>query len=82
MSGHISVKNVYEALSNKLWKYKLGGWRRNLWKWDCPLKIKLFIWLIAENKILSWKIYRREDGRGLVFVICAKIKENLQNIYL
>jgi hypothetical protein len=26
-SGHISVKNVYEALSNSLWNYKLGGWR-------------------------------------------------------
>jgi hypothetical protein len=35
-SGQISVKNVYEALSNKIWNYKIGGWRRMLWTWDCP----------------------------------------------
>jgi hypothetical protein len=30
MSGHISVKNVYEALSNKLWRFKLGAGGENL----------------------------------------------------
>jgi len=53
--GQITVKNVYLALSKILWKFKTGGWRRKLWKWDCPLKIKLFAWLLAENKILTWK---------------------------
>jgi hypothetical protein len=40
--GQISVKNVYLALSKKLWKFKTRKWRRKLWKWDCPLKIKKF----------------------------------------
>jgi len=43
MLGQISVKNVYEALSNKLWRYKIGGWRSKLWTWDCSLKLKLFV---------------------------------------
>jgi len=46
-SGNISIKNIYEALLNSLWKTKLIGWRRNLWKWECPLKIKLFVWLLV-----------------------------------
>ena len=41
-SGVILVKNIYEALSNQLWKKIQEGWRKKLWKWDCPLKTKLF----------------------------------------
>ena len=51
-SGQITVKNVYEALSNKIWNYKIGGWRIIMWTWDFPLKLKLFVWLSTENKIL------------------------------
>ena len=52
-SGQFSVKNVYNALASKLWKFKIGGSRKKLWSWDCPLKIKLFAWLVVENKILT-----------------------------
>jgi len=52
-SGQISIRKVYSALSKNLWKFKTRGWRRNLWKWDCPMKINLFVWLLAENKILT-----------------------------
>jgi hypothetical protein len=40
--GVILVNNIYEALSNQLWKKIQEGWRKKIWKWDCPLKIKLF----------------------------------------
>jgi hypothetical protein len=63
-SGQISVKNVYEALSNKLWSYKIGGWRRNLWTWDCPLKVKLFFWLVVENKVLTWENLQKKGWKG------------------
>ena len=53
LSGQISVTNIYSTLSKKLWKFKTGGWRRTLWRWDCPLKINLFAWLLAENKSLT-----------------------------
>jgi hypothetical protein len=52
--GMIIVKNVYEAIEKNKHVYLIGGWRKTLWSWDCPLKIKLFTWLVVENKILSW----------------------------
>jgi hypothetical protein len=63
-SGQLSVKNVYNALTKKLWKIKIGGWRRKPWSWDCPQKIKLFSWLVAENKILTWKNLQKRGWTG------------------
>jgi hypothetical protein len=67
-SGQLTVKNVYDALETKQWKNSIGGWRKILWLWDCPLKIKLFVWLVAENKILTWENLqlRGHIGPGLM----------------
>jgi hypothetical protein len=82
-SGQISVKNVYSALSKKLWKFKTGGWRRKLWKWDCPLKIKLFAWLLAENKILTWKNLQKRGwkGPGLCY-LCKNMRESGKHLFV
>jgi hypothetical protein len=52
-SGLISVKNVYTVLTNKLRHHTIGGWKRHLWSWNIPQKIRLFTWLAIENKILT-----------------------------
>jgi hypothetical protein len=31
-SRKLTVKNIYNAVAAKLWKFKIGGWRKNLWK--------------------------------------------------
>jgi hypothetical protein len=53
-TGHLTTKNVYNVLVAELWKNKIGGWRRKLWAWDCRQKIKLFLWLLIEDKLLTW----------------------------
>jgi hypothetical protein len=40
-SGQVSVKNVYLATKNMKWNFMIGGWRKAMWSWDCPLKINL-----------------------------------------
>jgi len=52
--GRPTAKNIYLALEKKKWMTVIGGWKRDLWKWDLAQKIKLFIWLLSENKILTW----------------------------
>jgi hypothetical protein len=49
-TGMISVKNIYLAAENMKTNFHLGGWRRAMWEWNVPLKIKLFTWLLVENK--------------------------------
>ena len=29
-------------------------WAKLTWKWNIPLKLKCFLWLFLENKILNW----------------------------
>jgi hypothetical protein len=53
-SGRISAKNIYLVLAKTFWPNPVEGWRKHLWKWDLTPKIKLFIWLSLENKILIW----------------------------
>jgi len=50
------VKNIYEAIENKKQNKEIGGWRKALWSWEVPLKLKLFNWLMIENKLLTWEI--------------------------
>jgi hypothetical protein len=82
-SGQLMVKNVYNAVATKLWNLKVGGWRRKLWKWDCPLKIKLFTWLVAENKILTWKNLQKRGwvGPGICF-LCKGKRETGKHLFV
>jgi hypothetical protein len=81
--GTISVKNVYVATEKKKWNFVIGGWRKYLWSWDCPLKIKLFTWLIAENKILTWEILQHRGFIGPSYChLCRKSKETTYHLFV
>jgi hypothetical protein len=82
-SGRISVKNVYEAIENKKQNYVIGGWRKFLWSWDCPLKLKLFTWLVAENKILTWENLQHRGFMGPSYcILCKKNKETMFHLFV
>jgi hypothetical protein len=82
-TGLISVKNVYNTLSNKFWPGKAEGWRIQLWKWSCPLKIKLFLWLLLENKILTWENLQRRGWYGPgICCLCGTNEESSQHVFV
>jgi hypothetical protein len=81
-SGLIFVKNVYCALTNKIWHQSIGGWRRHLWTWNIAQKIRLFTWLTIENKILTWDILQRKDGKVQVFSNCVQVIQSQCCIFL
>jgi hypothetical protein len=58
-TGKVTVENIYYALISTqdfpIWR----GWKVNIWKWKLQLKIKLFIWMAAKNRILSWDVLQR-----------------------
>jgi len=80
--GMITTKNVYNALASKLWKNKIRGWRRNLWGWDFPQKIKLFAWLLIEDKLLTWNNLQKRGWVGPRFCHLSKDMGNLELIFL
>jgi hypothetical protein len=82
-SGVISVKNIYLASENLRWSHILGGWRRASWGWTVPLKIKLFIWLLAEEKILLWgNLQRRGHSGPGICHLCKNNEETTQHLFM
>jgi hypothetical protein len=82
-SGRITVKNAYEAIEKKKHAYLIGGWRKTLWTWDCPLKIKLFTWLLVENKLLLWDNLQRRGFEGPSYCsLCKKDSESTFHLFV
>jgi ribonuclease HI len=63
-TGYLTTKNVYNALATKLWQKNNGGVRRKLWNWECPQKIKIFSWLLIEDKLLTWNNLLKRGWQG------------------
>jgi hypothetical protein len=78
-SGRITVKNAYEAVEKKKYAFLIGGWRKALWSWDCPLKLKLFSWLLVENKVLTWDNLQRRGFEGPSH--CSMCKKESESVY-
>jgi hypothetical protein len=82
-SGVITVKNLYEATEKRKQSCVVKGWRRNLWTWNCPLKLKLFTWLLVENKILTWENLQRRGYNGLGWcVLCNQNWESTFHLFV
>jgi hypothetical protein len=81
-TGIFTVKNAYHAIATKFWRQHDEAWRKKLWKGDCPMKIKLFIWLLTENKLLVWDNLQTVAGRAQTVAYCVNWKANRSIIYL
>jgi hypothetical protein len=82
-SGSLTVKNIYLALAKKKWPNVIGGWRRHMWKWDMVQKIKLFIWLSIENRILTWDTLQRKGWQGPnICHLCTKEVESVYHLFV
>jgi hypothetical protein len=81
-SGFPTVKKFYWAILSTKNLRKFGGWRRSIWKWNIQLKIKLFIWLAVEGKILTWDTLQSRgwEGPGLCY-LCNQESENIYHLF-
>jgi hypothetical protein len=82
-SGQITAKNVYLALAARIWKPLKSICRQRIWRDECPIKLKLFAWLLLENKLLFWDILQ---GRGWVgpnrCPLCKCNNESSQHVFI
>jgi hypothetical protein len=63
-SGIISVKNLYTTLLQPFEFSSDNDWIYKLWKWTVQLKVKLFIWLAAKEKVLTWEALQKKGWFG------------------
>ena len=52
--GKVSTKQAYEVQFLEENDDGLEDWLIDIWKSQIPLRIKLFCWLMIENRILTW----------------------------
>ena len=76
-------KMFYRALANKCWTITFDRWRHKIWRGDCSLKIKLFAWLMFENKLLMWSNLqsRRWVGPGRC-ILCKSHTESVAHVFI
>jgi hypothetical protein len=52
-----------------------------IWKWELPLKIKIFIWIMLNKLILTWDNLSSRGFFGLVrCALCGSADENIDHI--
>jgi len=66
-----SVKNLYWGIISTKNLKKVELWQQSIWRWKIQLKIKLFIWLAAEGRILTWDSLQSRgwEGPGLWYLL-------------
>jgi hypothetical protein len=82
-SGNLTAKNVYRALAIKCWANTSERWRLKIWRGDCPLKLKLFAWLLFENKLLLWSNLQSRgwEGPGRC-ILCKTHSESIAHVFI
>jgi hypothetical protein len=82
-SGSLTAKNVYLALARKYWTQDNTRGRQQIWKAECPVKLKLFFWLLIENKILVWTNLQARGWEGPSrCYLCNQQSETISHIFI
>jgi ribonuclease HI len=80
-TGITSVKNFYTALHSQRLVTVDRTWFSLLWRWDIPLKLKLFIWLAGKGKSLTWDALQRRGWKGPgICPLCRRDAEDIQHL--
>jgi hypothetical protein len=79
----LSIKNVYASITNTLWNLNISGWRNNLWSWNIAHKIKLFTWILIENKLNTWDNIQRKGWVGPnIFQLCFSDAKTMMHMFI
>jgi ribonuclease HI len=82
-SGQLNAKNVYLALATNSWKPLNASWRQRIWKDDCPMKLKLFAWLLIENRLLVWEKLQARGWEGPSrCILCKSASETTLHVFI
>jgi len=79
----LNTKNVYNPLAAELWQKNNGGVKRKLWSWECPLKLKLFSWLLIEDTLLTWNNLLKRGWQGPeMCLLCRGNEETVLHLFV
>lgn len=54
VDGQITAKSANDTISFLSSEATGCWWSSTIWKWNLPMKLKCFLWLMLKNKVLTW----------------------------
>jgi hypothetical protein len=82
-SGSLTAKNVYHALATFYWSHNKSNRYQQIWKADCPVKLKLFFWLLVENRVLVWANLQARGWEGPSrCYLCQQQSETIPHLFI
>jgi hypothetical protein len=71
-------KNFYLSIISAKRLLKVDTWKQKIWNWKAQLKVKLFVWLALEGKILTWDTLQKRGWTGPGH--CPLCKSDLESV--
>jgi hypothetical protein len=82
-SGQVSAKKAYEVQMLEVVETEPVFWYNDLWKWQLPLKVKLFMWLLLEQRILTWENLVKRGYHGPSrCILCGNCEETAYHLFV
>ena len=84
-------KKIGNANANLAYKFRMVElrevepyfWYNELWNWQLPLKVKLFVWLMLKQRILTWeKLNKRGFSGTSRCVLCGISEETMFHLFV
>ena len=80
MNVVVSTKFAYNVTSEEWGGSAPSCWEKSIWHWRIPLKLKIFVWLSLNNKVLTWDNIQRSVSNGSG--ICILSRRESKNVFL
>jgi hypothetical protein len=81
--GQVNAKQAYEVQMMENVEVEPNYWYVELWTWQLPLKVKLFIWLMLEQRILTWEnLVKRGIYGPSRCVLCGNDEETVYHLFV
>lgn len=82
-SGQVTARIAYRVIIESHIDGNRKWWYGALWKWKLPLKIKCFLWLVFNDKILTWENLMRRGKHGPnIYSLCRRTCETVDHLFL
>jgi len=82
-SGIYSPKAGYSHLLSETNQGNAVWWWKSLWKYQCPLKCKIFFWTVLTNKAPTWDNLQKRTFTGPGWCsLCKQSDESLLHLFM
>jgi hypothetical protein len=80
--GQVNAKQAYKVQVLEDMEEETKYWYSEIWNWQLPLKVKLFIWLLLEQRILTWENLNKRGIFGpSICVLCGNSEETVSHLF-